>query len=89
MKTAIAVEKKSSHILLSHLPPAPSSILVLGCSATFKTGDLTSLGYEITVTGMGKSCGDGIDSEKNGGQTPDADCFFDSNDQRYQQNPMM
>ena len=86
MKMVNAVEKKSSHTLLSHLPPAPSSILVIGCSTTFETAGLALLGYEITVIGMGKSC-DGIDSKKNGEPTHDADGSFDSDDPKLSANP--
>ncbi|MCD6294674.1 MAG: GNAT family N-acetyltransferase, partial [Deltaproteobacteria bacterium] len=42
--------------------PAPASILVIGCESDFNTGDLPSLGYDVTVTDTGKFCDDGIDS---------------------------
>ena len=87
MKTESAVETKSSHILLSHLPPVPSSILVLGCNAKFKTGDLTSLGYQITLGGIRKSWDGDINSKRNGVQTLDLDCFFDSDDPKLSAKP--
>ncbi|MBW2708397.1 MAG: GNAT family N-acetyltransferase [Deltaproteobacteria bacterium] len=62
MKTVNAINENPSHPLLPHLPPAPAAILVIGCESDFNTGDLPSLGYDVTVTDTGKFCGDGIDS---------------------------
>jgi len=59
MKTT---NENPSHPLLPYLPPAPASILVIGCESDFNTGDLPSLGYDVTVTDTGKFCDDGIDS---------------------------
>lgn len=61
MKTGVIAKNNGAHILLSHLPSPPASILTISSHPQFNTGELKSLGYEITTRGIGEFSQDDID----------------------------
>ena len=61
MKTGVEANNNAAHTLLSHLPSPPASILTISSDARFNTGELKSLGYEITTRGIGEFSQDDID----------------------------
>jgi hypothetical protein len=65
MKTIMKGRNSNSHIFRSYLPPPPASILFFSSDPRFEAGELPSLGYEVTVRGIGEFGSAGIDPEQN------------------------